>query len=192
MPARRPAAAPPKPAWIATESDSESTALRLSVSVLEKVLAMVPGGALCAGKTGYYDEINAGFWIGIDSERRAKIHIGVGGWYIKFTGFAWDISVYSGLAEGGHVGMVYRDTDDVDRWVLEAVDSANVPFFSVETGLADTETNVTIGYADKAAIRMVNENIRVDAACIVGFGSAEPLTDGIDSLIFASGDVIMA
>lgn len=196
MRARRPAPPVEQPwaPWKSTESDTESTALRLSVQIVKSAVQILPGGSLHAGKTAYTDMLHYGFWLGTDpSDQQPKINIGGPDWYIKFTGRAWDISLYAGLADGGHVGMRYSDTDDVDRWTLEAVDAANVPFFSAETGLTDLETALTIGYAGHAKIALVGQEIVVDPECITGYnaGHWEPLTDGADALVYAAGDVIM-
>ena len=157
----------PWAAWKSTEADTESTALRLTVQIVKAATQILPGGSLHAGKTAYTDMLHFGFWLGVDpTDKKPKVNIGGPDWYIKFTGAAWDISLYSGLQDGGHVGMRYSDTDDVDRWTLEAVDSANVPFFTAETGLTDAETGLTIGYADHAKIALVGLDIVVDEAAI--------------------------
>jgi hypothetical protein len=157
----------PWAAWKSTEADTESTALRLTVQIVKAATQILPGGSLHAGKTAYTDMAHFGFWLGVDpTDKQPKINIGGPDWYLKFTGRAWDISLYSGLQDGGHVGMRYSDTDEVDRWTLEAVDSSNVPFFSAETGLTDAETALTIGYADHAKIALVGQEIVVDAAAL--------------------------
>jgi len=164
----------PWAAWKSTEADTEATSLRLSVQIVKSLVNILPGGALHAGKTSYADMLHFGFWIGVDSsDKKPKINIGGPSWYLKFTGTGWDISLYAGLEDGGHVGMAYRETDDTDQWLLEGVDAANVPFFSVVTGLTVEDTDIVIGYAERdAKITLLGQDIVVDVACIPGLSLA--------------------
>ena len=72
-----------------TKSRDEHSS-RLS-QVIRAVLEIVPGGVIRAGKETYSD-LTAGFWLGIDGDGLAKLHVGNAAYYLRWTGAQLEVA----------------------------------------------------------------------------------------------------
>lgn len=106
-----------------------------------------------------------------------QVAAGVSGSGVGTTSASISDASYVGRREGPHVGLFRLDNGSI---FLQAVDTANVPFFSI--GGVDYDTNATwlqLGYAGKYGIRMKaptsergdieeHRDLLVDAECLTG------------------------
>ena len=72
--------------WGAPSGDDESPTRWGLTTVIRTILDVVPGGVIRAGKTEYADDTHTGFWLGVDSDGLAKLNLGSGTFYLKWTG----------------------------------------------------------------------------------------------------------
>ena len=128
------------------------------VGMIRTTILMVAGGSLRWGKTSYADNDHAGFWIGVDRDKVGKINIGGPTWFLRWTGASWESSLFAGLADGAHAGMVTRtDEAKAHTYALESVDRENVPLFTAWAGDQATgaDRGLMLGYADLPNVRLV-------------------------------------
>lgn len=81
--------------------------------VIHAIVEVVAGGVLRAVKRAYTDDTRAGWWLGVDSDGDAKLNIGDGDQFLKWTGEQLsvrgdlELEAILGKLDGG--GVVWAD-----------------------------------------------------------------------------------
>ena len=98
--------------WGSHKDDAEEGGT-LFRQVIHAVLEVVAGGVLRAVKRAYTDDTRAGWWLGVDSDGLAKLNIGDGDQFLKWTGERLsvrgdlELEAILGKLDGG--GVVWAD-----------------------------------------------------------------------------------
>lgn len=151
---------PNKPPWAGKNQgwgsgDKETYVYHIS-QLVTGIWTILPGGALRCVKTGYSDDVNCGFWIGIDSDGQAKFNLGgtyatraVGEIirYLKWSGTQLELS---GSLRAGD-GAVYIDENGVEIQVENSYSDKNAIRWAVLHGEPYTHriyALLTVGRSD--------------------------------------------
>lgn len=76
--------------WLAAGAEREPVSN--VTQVLKGVLQVAPGGAIRAGKKSYSDDATVGFWLGVDSDKVAKLNLGGATHFVKWSGTRLEVA----------------------------------------------------------------------------------------------------
>ena len=115
--------------------------------IIRTVLEVVAGGVLRAVKRAYSDDTNAGWWLGVDTDGDAKLNIGDGDQFLKWTGeqlsVRGDLELEAILGKydgGGVVCSEINDRTTCDAEPTCAWAGGNGPNGRCEESVACTQT----------------------------------------------------
>lgn len=81
--------------------------------VIHAVVEVVAGGVLRAVKRAYTDDTRAGWWLGVDSDGKAKLNIGDADQFLKWTGervsVRGDLALQALLGKFDGGGVIWED-----------------------------------------------------------------------------------
>ena len=111
--------------------------------VIHAIVEVVAGGVLRAVKRAYTDDTRAGWWLGVDSDGKAKLNIGDAHQFLKWTGervsVRGDLALQALLGKFDGGGVVWEDADGNPVLTVGAqVDLGDISALMIECHHADS------------------------------------------------------
>lgn len=96
-----------------SHKDDTSSGQSGFTQIIRAIVEVVPGGVIRAVKRAFADDDGAGWWLGVDSDGVAKLNIGDGTQFLKWTGervsVRGDLALQALLGKYDGGGVVWED-----------------------------------------------------------------------------------